>query len=221
MFIGARVLGKRFADVTRPGEAVGLLLPNANAVVLSLLGLLSGGRVAAMINYTAGPASVSAAVATAAIRRIVSSRAFIEKAGLADIVAAAEKGGATFRLARGCARRRRHDGKALGRAAVAASAAPPGWRVVRHHPVHLRIGRHAEGRRAVAIEPARQRHAGRGADQLLAGRQAAQRAAGVPLVRADRRHHPAAGQRRAACSSIPRRFTTRSSRRSPARSGRP
>jgi acyl-[acyl-carrier-protein]-phospholipid O-acyltransferase/long-chain-fatty-acid--[acyl-carrier-protein] ligase len=50
--------------------------------------------VAAMINYTAGPASVTAAIRTAVIRTVVSSRAFIEKAGLADIVAAVEAGGA-------------------------------------------------------------------------------------------------------------------------------
>ncbi|TGW06816.1 2-acyl-glycerophospho-ethanolamine acyltransferase, partial [Mesorhizobium sp. M2D.F.Ca.ET.145.01.1.1] len=94
MFIGARVLGRRFEAVTAPGEAVGVMLPNANGVVLSLVGLLSAGRVAAMINYTAGPASVTAAIRTAVIRTVVSSRAFVEKADLADIVAAAETGGA-------------------------------------------------------------------------------------------------------------------------------
>ncbi|MBZ9852634.1 AMP-binding protein [Mesorhizobium sp. CA13] len=96
LFIGARVLGRRFEAVTAPGEAVGLLLPNANGVVLSFVGLLSAGRVAAMINYTAGPASVTAAIRTAVIRTVVSSRAFIEKADLGDIVAAVEKGGAKF-----------------------------------------------------------------------------------------------------------------------------
>ncbi|RRI05901.1 2-acyl-glycerophospho-ethanolamine acyltransferase [Mesorhizobium tamadayense] len=94
MFIGARVLGRRFEAVTAPGEAVGLLLPNANGVVLSFVGLISAARVAAMINYTAGPASVTAAIRTAVIRTVVSSRAFIEKAGIADIVAAVEAGGA-------------------------------------------------------------------------------------------------------------------------------
>ncbi|TPJ58686.1 AMP-binding protein [Mesorhizobium sp. B2-6-1] len=96
LFIGARVLGRRFETVTAPGEAVGLLLPNANGVVLSLVGLLSAGRVAAMINYTAGPASVTAAIRTAVIRTVVSSRAFIEKADLGDIVTAVEKSGAKF-----------------------------------------------------------------------------------------------------------------------------
>ncbi len=94
LFIGARILGRRFEAVTAPGEAVGVLLPNANGVVISFVGLLSAARVAAMINYTAGPASVTAAIRTAVIRTVVSSRAFIEKADLADIVAAVEAGGA-------------------------------------------------------------------------------------------------------------------------------
>ena len=96
LFIGARVLGQRFERESRPGEAVGLLLPNTNGVVLSLLGLWSAGRPAAVLNYTAGPANVAAAVRTAALRRIVSSRAFIQKANLADIVEASEKAGAGF-----------------------------------------------------------------------------------------------------------------------------
>ncbi|MDX8513651.1 AMP-binding protein [Mesorhizobium captivum] len=94
MFIGARVLGRRFEALTAPSEAVGLLLPNANGVVLSFVGLISAARVAAMINYTAGPASVTAAIRTAVIRTVVSSRAFIEKAGIDDIVTAVEAGGA-------------------------------------------------------------------------------------------------------------------------------
>ncbi|PBC11421.1 AMP-binding protein [Mesorhizobium sp. WSM3859] len=94
LFIGARVLGRRFEAVTAPGEAVGVLLPNANGVVLTFVGLISAARVAAMINYTAGPASVTAAVRTAVIRTVVSSRAFVEKAGIDDIIAAVEAGGA-------------------------------------------------------------------------------------------------------------------------------
>jgi acyl-[acyl-carrier-protein]-phospholipid O-acyltransferase/long-chain-fatty-acid--[acyl-carrier-protein] ligase len=96
MLTGARVLGRRFASVSRPGEAVGVLLPNANGAVLSLLGLASAGRVAAMINYTAGPANVAAAIRTAAISTVVSSRAFVEKAGIADVIEAAENAGASM-----------------------------------------------------------------------------------------------------------------------------
>ncbi|WP_406871329.1 AMP-binding protein [Aminobacter sp. P9b] len=94
LLTGARVLGKRLEGLTSPGEAVGILLPNANGVVLTMLGLISAGRVAAMVNYTAGATNVASAVKTAAIKTIVSSRAFIQKADLADIVAAAEQAGA-------------------------------------------------------------------------------------------------------------------------------
>ena len=96
LFAGARVFGQRVEARTAPGEAVGVLLPNTNAMVISLLGMWSSGRVAAMINYTAGPANVTSAVRTAVIRTVVSSRAFIEKASLADVVTAAEEGGAKF-----------------------------------------------------------------------------------------------------------------------------
>ncbi len=94
LMTGARVLGHRFAAITGPGEAVGILLPNANGVVLSLLGLASGGRIAAMMNYTAGPANAASAIEAAAIRKVVSSRAFVEKAGIANIIEAVEKAGA-------------------------------------------------------------------------------------------------------------------------------
>jgi acyl-[acyl-carrier-protein]-phospholipid O-acyltransferase / long-chain-fatty-acid--[acyl-carrier-protein] ligase len=94
LFAGARILGSRFEAFSAPGEAVGLLLPSSNGVVMSLIGLLSGGRVAAMINHTAGSANVTSAIRTAVIRMVVSSRAFIEKANIADIVVAVEAGGA-------------------------------------------------------------------------------------------------------------------------------
>lgn len=96
LFAGARILGHRFQGASAPGEAVGLLLPNSNGVALSLLGLISGGRVAAMLNYTAGPASIAAAIRTALIRTVVSSRAFVDRAKLGDLVEAAEGAGARF-----------------------------------------------------------------------------------------------------------------------------
>ncbi len=88
MLVGARVLGRRFAQITAPGEAVGVLLPNANGAVLTFFGLQSGGRVAAMLNYTAGPANIASAIRTARIKSVISSKAFIEKAELGELVTA-------------------------------------------------------------------------------------------------------------------------------------
>lgn len=94
LFIGARVIGKRLMAETSPGEAVGVLLPNANGVVVTFLGLLSAGRLPAMLNYTAGPANVSSAIRTARIKVVAGSRAFVEKAQLEPLVTAIEETGA-------------------------------------------------------------------------------------------------------------------------------
>lgn len=94
LLIGARVLGKRFAATTEPGEVVGLLLPNANGAVVSFFALQSAGRVAAMLNYTSGPANIASAIRTAKIKTVISSKAFIEKAELGDLVTAVNTTGA-------------------------------------------------------------------------------------------------------------------------------
>lgn len=96
LLIEGRLLGQRFASASAPGEALGVMLPNSNALVASLVGLFSGSRVAAVINHTSGSASITAAIRTALIRTVVSSRAFVNKAGLAQVVEAAEQGGAKF-----------------------------------------------------------------------------------------------------------------------------
>ena len=90
LLAGADVLGRATVADTVPGEAVGLLLPTANATALCLLGLSSWGRVPAMLNATAGLANLRAAVTSAQIRKIVTSRAFVDKARLTAVVAGLE-----------------------------------------------------------------------------------------------------------------------------------
>lgn len=94
--IGARALAARFEKISEPGEALGILLPNSNAVIVTFLAIQSAGRVAAMLNYTAGPAALVSALSTAKIRTVLASRAFVEKAGLEAPVAAIENAGVTI-----------------------------------------------------------------------------------------------------------------------------
>ncbi|WP_052161542.1 AMP-binding protein [Hoeflea sp. BAL378] len=96
LLIGARALGVRLETMSRPGEALGVLLPNANAVIVTFLALQSAGRVAAMLNYTAGSAALVSALATARIRTVLASRAFVEKASLEPQVKAIEEAGVTI-----------------------------------------------------------------------------------------------------------------------------
>ena len=64
------------------------MLPTANAAVVTMLALMSGGRVPAMINFTAGAANILAACKAAQLDTIVTSKGFVEKARLDNLVAA-------------------------------------------------------------------------------------------------------------------------------------
>jgi acyl-[acyl-carrier-protein]-phospholipid O-acyltransferase/long-chain-fatty-acid--[acyl-carrier-protein] ligase len=64
------------------------MLPNANATVVTVMGLMSAGRVPAMINFTAGVSNILAACEGAELGAIVTSRAFVEKARLDKLVTA-------------------------------------------------------------------------------------------------------------------------------------
>ncbi len=92
LILGAWVIGGKLAELTRTGEAVGVLLPNVNGLVVTLFGLNAFGRVAALLNFTAGARNLKAAVETAKIRTLVTSRRFIGTAKLEDVVAAMSDG---------------------------------------------------------------------------------------------------------------------------------
>lgn len=88
LLIGAEVLGHKLSPLAQRGEAVGVMLPNANGAAVTLLGLISAARVPAMINFTAGAANIAAACKAAEIRTIVTSRAFVEKGRMGPLVEA-------------------------------------------------------------------------------------------------------------------------------------
>lgn len=71
-------IGRALEKRTLPEIPVGLLLPNAVGSVITLLGLSAVGRIPAMLNYTAGPASIQAALEATGIRQVITSRRFIE-----------------------------------------------------------------------------------------------------------------------------------------------
>lgn len=84
---GALALGRLVARISREGEIVGVLMPNASPTVMLLFGMFSVKRVPAMINYTSGVDGMQSAIRTAEIKTILSSRAFLEKAKLTEKVA--------------------------------------------------------------------------------------------------------------------------------------
>ncbi|MDR7102613.1 acyl-[ACP]--phospholipid O-acyltransferase [Croceicoccus sp. BE223] len=97
LIVGASLLGKRLAQGTDVGEAVGVLMPNVNGVAVAFFGLQATGRVPAMLNFTAGEANLKSACATARIRTIVTARAFVEQAKLDGAIVALEGEGIAIR----------------------------------------------------------------------------------------------------------------------------
>jgi acyl-[acyl-carrier-protein]-phospholipid O-acyltransferase / long-chain-fatty-acid--[acyl-carrier-protein] ligase len=91
LLVGAAILGAKLMPMAPEGRAIGVMLPNANGGVVTILGLMTAGRVPAMINFTAGAANILSACRAAQIDTILSSRTFVEKARLGNVVAALEK----------------------------------------------------------------------------------------------------------------------------------
>jgi acyl-[acyl-carrier-protein]-phospholipid O-acyltransferase / long-chain-fatty-acid--[acyl-carrier-protein] ligase len=71
-------LGHALKRGTRSGEAVGILLPTGIASVISVFAVSAYGRVAAMLNFTAGLQNLQTAVSMAKIKRIITAHRFIE-----------------------------------------------------------------------------------------------------------------------------------------------
>jgi len=86
LLAGANVLGRRIMTLGQAGDAIGVMLPNANAAAATVLAVMSAGRVPAMINFTSGPMNVRGAVQAANIRYILTSRAFVERAHLQKVI---------------------------------------------------------------------------------------------------------------------------------------
>jgi acyl-[acyl-carrier-protein]-phospholipid O-acyltransferase/long-chain-fatty-acid--[acyl-carrier-protein] ligase len=78
----ATVLGLQLAKRSEPEETLGVLLPSTLATVATFWGLQLYGRVPAMLNYTVGAQGMISAAETAVLRRVITSRRFIQQAKL-------------------------------------------------------------------------------------------------------------------------------------------
>lgn len=81
-------LVERAAPETGPGERIGLLLPNLAPTIALVFGLSARRRIPAMLNYTAGTDGIQAACTAAAVRVVLTSRAFVEQVRLEGKIAA-------------------------------------------------------------------------------------------------------------------------------------
>jgi len=87
LLLAIAVLGRKLMPLAGEGRALGIMLPTSNAAVVSLFAAMSAGRVPAMINFSAGAASILAACRAAEVDAIITSRAFVEKGRLENLIA--------------------------------------------------------------------------------------------------------------------------------------
>ncbi len=84
----ALALGHALKKGTKSGEAVGVMLPSGAAAVIAFFAVSAYGRVPAMLNFTAGPANLKSALATAKVKRIVTAHRFVELGKFEPLIAA-------------------------------------------------------------------------------------------------------------------------------------
>lgn len=113
LLVGARLLSKRFREL--PGDAVGVLLPASVAADLVYFALHLAGKLPVMLNWTTGPAGMGHGVEKTRLRRVVTSRRFVDRLGI-------EVPGAEFALLEDI---RASIGKLEALAALAASYVMP------------------------------------------------------------------------------------------------
>lgn len=76
------ILGQSLKSITSEHENVGVLLPNSSKTLLVVLGLQLYLRVPAMLNFSIGAMNMLSACRTANIKTVLTSRKFIDVAGL-------------------------------------------------------------------------------------------------------------------------------------------
>lgn len=86
--LGARVLGRKIDALAPKGARIGVLLPNAAGMVVTLFGINAFGRTAGLLNFTAGARNIAAAIRTGPLPVVLTSRRFIKLANLEDLIEA-------------------------------------------------------------------------------------------------------------------------------------
>lgn len=87
LMVGVEVLAEQWVQGSSgmsrvPGEHVGVLLPNVNGMPVTVLSLWAAGKVPAILNFSTGMPTMVVCAQLAGLKRIITSRVFVEKAKL-------------------------------------------------------------------------------------------------------------------------------------------
>ncbi|CAN7647703.1 acyl-[ACP]--phospholipid O-acyltransferase [Rhizobium sp. LjRoot254] len=91
LLTGSAVLAAQFKARFPDDETLGVMLPNANGAAATLFGVMSAGKVPAMLNFTAGATNILSACTAAKVKHVLTSRAFVTQAKLGPVIEEMEK----------------------------------------------------------------------------------------------------------------------------------
>jgi len=86
--LASLVLGGKLRSFAQAGENVGVLLPNAIGLVVTVLGINAYDRVAVLLNFSAGKKALASAIRTAQLRTVLTSRRFVEAGNFQELIQA-------------------------------------------------------------------------------------------------------------------------------------
>lgn len=86
LITAAFALGGKFKAMTKPQEAVGVLLPSGVGATVVFFALHAVGRIPVMLNFTAGAMNLKAACKAAGVKRILTADRFIEQGKLEGLI---------------------------------------------------------------------------------------------------------------------------------------
>lgn len=93
LFTRAFILREKLSPMLEDQSHVGMLLPNSNGAVVTFVALHMMGKIPCMLNFSAGEANIRHACMIARVTTVLTSRVFIEKAQMENVIAALEQSG--------------------------------------------------------------------------------------------------------------------------------
>ena len=91
------ILGHQIKDFSKTKENIGIILPNSTGNAISIFGLSAYHRTPVMLNFTQGEGVVLSMCQTAGVKTVISSRAFVAKNKLDNIIDRLSAAGITIR----------------------------------------------------------------------------------------------------------------------------
>lgn len=104
LIAGSLILGKMLTRGLKEKVAIGLMIPNSVSAVMALFGLQGKHRMAAMLNYSMGPANILKTCQMTSVNCVWTSREFVKKARLERVIELLEENGIKVKYLEGLAK---------------------------------------------------------------------------------------------------------------------